>query len=249
MYGKSYESMYEGSMVGAGINVFAVWNYIIAKARVGAVEINPKLLAFTLGGKEEDVVAALDFLQQPDPLSRSKEEEGRRLVKDGQFQYRIVNWEFYQTLRNAVDRREYNKLKQQEYRAKKAENPVIGDVLPPPATAEPPKKSFARPTIEGVKLQATMIGLPEAEAEKFFHFYESNGWKVGRNSMKSWHSALTNWKSNHQNYGKNGKGSREQRVDRSIGTTNEGVASQYRGLGKMAQVPDPETVAVDPNGQ
>ena len=71
MYGKSYESMYEGSLVGAGMNVFAVWNYIITKSRAGCVEINPKLLAFTLGGKEDEVESALKFLQRPDPISRS----------------------------------------------------------------------------------------------------------------------------------------------------------------------------------
>ena len=29
--------------------------------------------------------------------------------------------------------------------------------------------------------------------EGFFHFYESNGWRVGKNPMKSWKSAATNW--------------------------------------------------------
>tara|TARA_R100001594_G_C4011715_1_gene257126 strand:+ start:39 stop:704 length:666 start_codon:yes stop_codon:yes gene_type:complete len=31
------------------------------------------------------------------------------------------------------------------------------------------------------------------EAEKFFDFYESKGWKVGKNPMKNWHSASSNW--------------------------------------------------------
>lgn len=121
MFGKSYESMYEGSMIGSGIHVFAVWNYIITKARGGAVEINPKLLAFTLGGEEREILDALDFLQRPDPNSRSKLEDGRRIIKEGQFQYRLVNWEFYQRIRNEEDKREYNRTKQAEYRAKARE--------------------------------------------------------------------------------------------------------------------------------
>lgn len=116
MYGKSFESMFEGSMVGAGINVFAVWSYIITKCRRGVLEINPKLLAFTLGGKESDIIEALEYLQKPDPDSRSKELEGRRLVKEGQFQYRVVNWEHYDKIKGEIDRREYNREKQQEYR-------------------------------------------------------------------------------------------------------------------------------------
>ena len=110
--------MYAGSLIGAGLNVFAVWNYIITKSRAGYVEINPKLLAFTLGGKVNEVEDALKFLQRPDPTSRSKAEDGRRLVKEGEYQYRVVNWEFYQRIKNEDDRREYNRRKQAEYRAK-----------------------------------------------------------------------------------------------------------------------------------
>ena len=111
--------MYEGSMIGAGMHVFAVWNYIITKARGGAVEINPKLLAFTLGGTEQQVRDALEFLSSPDPESRSKLEEGRRIVREGEFQYRLVNWEYYQRIKTAEDKREYNRVKQAEYRALK----------------------------------------------------------------------------------------------------------------------------------
>ena len=32
--------------------------------------------------------------------------------------------------------------------------------------------------------------------EKFHDFYESNGWKVGKNSMKDWKAAIRNWEKN-----------------------------------------------------
>lgn len=118
VYGKTYESMYHGSMVGAGLNVFAVWNYIITNTHFGVIELNPKLLHAILGGELIEVEAALTFLASPDPDSRSKEEEGRRIVKEGQFQYRVVNWEAYQSMKTAADLRQYNRNKQAEYRAK-----------------------------------------------------------------------------------------------------------------------------------
>ena len=31
------------------------------------------------------------------------------------------------------------------------------------------------------------------DAEKFIDYYESNGWKVGRNSMKDWKAAIRTW--------------------------------------------------------
>jgi hypothetical protein len=119
MYGKAFESMYSGSMVGSSLNVFAVWNYVIAKMRMGVVEINPKILAFILGGEEKEIERAIEFLCSPDPKSRSKEEDGRRLVQEGQFQYRVVNWAFYESIKNENDRREYNRNKQREYRLRK----------------------------------------------------------------------------------------------------------------------------------
>ena len=41
----------------------------------------------------------------------------------------------------------------------------------------------------------------EIDAEKFVAYYESNGWMVGRNKMKSWKSAIVTWKKNEEKYG------------------------------------------------
>ena len=128
MYGKSFESKYDGSMIGAGFNVFAVWDYIITKTRRGVIELNPTLLAFILGGSEKEVLAAIKFLCSPDVKSRSKAESGARLVKEGEYQYRVVNWDFYSGIKNELDRREYNRVKQAEYRLRKRGKPLKGEV-------------------------------------------------------------------------------------------------------------------------
>lgn len=57
-------------------------------------------------------------------------------------------------------------------------------------------QKFSKPTVEMIRLQCAKIGLREAEAEKFWDFYESKGWVVGKSPMKSWSSALNNWKKN-----------------------------------------------------
>ena len=62
-------------------------------------------------------------------------------------------------------------------------------------------KRSERPTIEMVQLYGAKIGLPPDQAEWFFNFYQSNGWKVGRNPMKSWQSAMINWRKNWQTKG------------------------------------------------
>lgn len=75
---------------------------------------------------------------------------------------------------------------------------------------------FVSPDFPTVKLQAAKIGLSETEAEHFFNYYESNGWRVGKNPMRSWTHALTNWKLNQQNYG-NGKHQTNRPNPRNIG--------------------------------
>jgi hypothetical protein len=51
---------------------------------------------------------------------------------------------------------------------------------------------------------AIRIGTNQAkiEAEKFVNYYESNGWKVGKNPMKSWGAAANNWITNSKQYAK-----------------------------------------------
>ncbi len=51
-----------------------------------------------------------------------------------------------------------------------------------------------RPTLEELQLHAAKIGLPEREAQKFYCFYESKGWKVGKSPMKNWRIAMGGWK-------------------------------------------------------
>jgi uncharacterized protein YdaU (DUF1376 family) len=52
------------------------------------------------------------------------------------------------------------------------------------------------------------------EAEKFVNYYESNGWKVGKNPMKSWGAAANNWITNTKQYAK-GTTSNQRKLDKN----------------------------------
>lgn len=106
-------------MAGAGGTVFAVWAYILAHAdRDGSVELNPRMVSASIGDDPSQVVSAIKYLSSPDPDSRTENEEGRRIVKTGQFVYEIVNYLEYATLRSSDEIRENNRRKQAEYRAR-----------------------------------------------------------------------------------------------------------------------------------
>ena len=53
-------------------------------------------------------------------------------------------------------------------------------------------KRFVKPTLEEVQAYITEKGL-NVNAEKFIDYYESNGWKVGRNPMKDWKATARRW--------------------------------------------------------
>lgn len=53
-------------------------------------------------------------------------------------------------------------------------------------------KRFVRPSIEELKNYIDEKGY-DVDAEQFIAFYDSNGWKVGKNPMKSWKGAITTW--------------------------------------------------------
>lgn len=42
----------------------------------------------------------------------------------------------------------------------------------------------------------------DVEGEKFWNYYESNGWRVGKNPMKNWRAAAANWNKNAKQYGR-----------------------------------------------
>lgn len=58
--------------------------------------------------------------------------------------------------------------------------------------AQKERKTMVRPTLEEVRAKIIEKGY-SVDAEAFWNYYESNGWKVGKNPMKKWESALVTW--------------------------------------------------------
>lgn len=56
-------------------------------------------------------------------------------------------------------------------------------------------KKFIKPTVEEVQAYIDEKGY-SIDSHCFIDYYESNGWKVGRNSMKNWKATVRNWARN-----------------------------------------------------
>lgn len=72
-------------------------------------------------------------------------------------------------------------------------------------------KKFKKPTLEEIKEYCNERN-NQVDPELFINHYESNGWKVGKNSMKDWKAAIRTWEKNKVNQNKETRYERERRL-------------------------------------
>lgn len=80
--------------------------------------------------------------------------------------------------------------KEKEKEKEKKEYKEKGADAPPAPTKS---RRFVPPELEEVKAYFAEKGGTDIQAERFCAYYESNGWKVGRNPMKDWKAAVRGW--------------------------------------------------------
>ena len=63
--------------------------------------------------------------------------------------------------------------------------------------AKTTRKKFVRPKAQEVTDYARSIGF-ELDGEQFVAYYQTRGWKVGKDIMVDWQSAVVTWKKNNK---------------------------------------------------
>lgn len=61
-----------------------------------------------------------------------------------------------------------------------------------PRRPSPTGHRFQKPTIEEIQAYIAEKGY-NVDGERWLAYYESNGWKVGKNPMKDWKAAIRTW--------------------------------------------------------
>jgi len=74
-------------------------------------------------------------------------------------------------------------------------------------------KRFVKPTLNDLEHYCIERN-NKVDIQKFFNYYESNGWKVGKNPMKDWRAAVRTWE-------KNIKDETKSKVEQSLNTWQE----------------------------
>ena len=71
-----------------------------------------------------------------------------------------------------------------------------------PIGIEKPISKQSKPTLEEAQIYFLEKNFTEIEAQRFFNYFESNGWLVGgRTKMKDWKAAARNWMLNTKKFG------------------------------------------------
>lgn len=74
------------------------------------------------------------------------------------------------------------------------------------------RKRFEKPTISDIE-QYCIERNNNVNAEHFFDYYESNGWRVGKNSMKDWKAAVRTWERSEYRKPNSKKNSKEDAIN------------------------------------
>lgn len=72
-------------------------------------------------------------------------------------------------------------------------------------------KKFVKPTIDQIKTYC-IERKNNIDAGHFFDYYESKGWKIGKNPMKDWKAAVRTWE--RQDFNKDGKNDSANKKDK-----------------------------------
>ena len=120
MYGKIFESIYDGSLYGNFEAIVTFQALIVLADEHGLIDISPHALAGRTSYPIEIIKAGLKVLQQSDPHSRSQDEDGKRIVpldNGREFGWRIVNYDHYRNLASRQD----TKIKARERKRRQRE--------------------------------------------------------------------------------------------------------------------------------
>lgn len=125
-YTKLFSSIIGSTIWREPDHVRLVWITMLAlKDRHHIVEASVPGLADFARVSVEACLAALEILKGPDPHSRTKDHDGRR-IEDVDGGWRVLNGEKYREKMNSDERREANRIYQQRHRRRKTPQPGQG---------------------------------------------------------------------------------------------------------------------------
>lgn len=127
MYGKIFTSIYDSTLVEDWRALITFQQFIVLSDSDGVVDKTPPAIARRTNIPIDIIEAGIKFLEQPDPYSRTPNENGARIVRlddHRNWGWKIVNHEKYLKLTDYEKVKEQNRERQKRYRDKNKNNNV-----------------------------------------------------------------------------------------------------------------------------
>ena len=109
MYGKIFDSMYEGTLYGHWEAIVTLQQMLVLCTSNGVIDMTPQAIASRTSIPLDIIIKGISILSEPDPYSRTPGEEGRRIAlldAHRPWGWFIVNHGKYQKLKSREEKRE-----------------------------------------------------------------------------------------------------------------------------------------------
>ncbi len=155
------------------------WQGIVV--RRGQVITGRKALAEELGFSEQSIRTSLNRLKSTNEITIKSTKKYSLIT--------IVNYDLYQTNDLEVTNKSTNNLTNSQ--------PTTNQQLTTNKNEKNDKNEknnniFMTPSLEEIENYIKEKNY-DIDPEYFYSYYESNGWKIGKNKMKSWKATLSTW--------------------------------------------------------
>jgi len=202
MYGKIFDSMYDGTIAANWKALVTFQQMIVLCGADGVIDMTPPALSRRTGIPLEIIEEGIEVLANPDPYSRSQVEDGRRIVlidENRPWGWIIVNHKHYRDLVSKSDKSKYDRGRYEARKGEKEDNSQKStDSTHAHAKANNRMGRFLKPNVDQIKELMIEKGrssdFANTQSIKFIDYYESCGWTIGKGKpMKSWSHAVNSW--------------------------------------------------------
>lgn len=130
MYAKLFTQIFDSSIADNWKHRHVFEDILKLADQEGIVDMTPEAIAARTRMPIEMVKAGIAHLESPDPRSRTKDQEGRRLVRldpEREWGWLIVNYTKYREIKKQTDRKAYMADYMRKYRQKTAVNSQLAE--------------------------------------------------------------------------------------------------------------------------
>jgi len=182
----------------------------------GVVDMTQEAISRRTNVPIEEVTKYIEQLCEADPLSRSKVEQGRRIVMidpNRTWGWQVVNYHHYRKIRDEEARRSYFRSAKRKQR--KAERSVKDTAVDSGGRCQTvPSASSSKSSCTKIEAEefCLSLGLPKSDGEAMFLHWQEKGWS----KVKDWRLTIRKWKSfgylPSQKQGKNGSSTKSRNL-------------------------------------